>query len=76
MTIKVYEEKNVGLTPYNSPNASEAELLGVMPYKGKTVWDAGAFYCPYIPLQMLTAKANETRRDYTDFRKLYGKIAT
>jgi hypothetical protein len=63
-------------TPYTHPDASEAELLGVMPYTGKTVWDAGMFYCPYVPLQFLTAKTNLPRREYTDFRKMYGKIAT
>jgi hypothetical protein len=36
-------------------------------------FDAGMFYCPYIPLQMLTAKANETPK--IGFKTRYGIIA-
>ncbi len=28
----------------------------VLPYKGRTAYDAGAFYCPYVPLQLIRSQ--------------------
>jgi hypothetical protein len=35
------------------------------PYKGKTVMDAGMFYCPYVPLQMVRAVDHPLAPDWT-----------
>jgi hypothetical protein len=36
------------------------EMTVLAPYKGKSVVDAGAFYAPYVPLQMSAAKPRVT----------------
>ncbi len=38
--------KATSLMPISVP---KSDLI--LPYTGKTIWDATAFYCPYVPLQ-------------------------
>lgn len=44
-------------------------------YKGTSQWDAGAFYCPYIPLQMYRATDPNTFQPKIAFRTRYGFVA-
>ena len=46
----------------------------VLPYKGKTAFDAGVFYCPYVPLQMCRA-TDTVLEDPVSFKTRYGTIA-
>lgn len=44
----------VFIDPY-SANINAASQFAVVGYKGPTAYDAGLFYCPYVPLQMVRA---------------------
>ncbi|MFI5260752.1 MAG: ATP-binding protein [Candidatus Paceibacteria bacterium] len=44
-------------------------------YKGSSVFDAGLFYCPYVPLQMVRAVDQSTFQPKIGFKTRYGMIA-
>lgn len=44
-------------------------------YRGVNKWDAGIFYCPYIPLQMSQAVNSTTFQDAIGFRTRYAFAA-
>ena len=41
-------------------------------YKGTNAYDAGMFYCPYVPLQMMKAVAEDTFQPKIGFKTRYG----
>lgn len=47
----------------------------VVGYKGASAYDAGLFYCPYVPLQMVRATSVETFQPAIGFKTRYGMIA-
>ena len=65
--IKVYVD------PY-SANVS-ANHFYVMGYKGTSPYDAGLFYCPYVPLQMVRAVGQDTFQPKIGFKTRYGMVA-
>lgn len=44
-------------------------------YKGQNSWDAGVFYCPYTPLQMVRAVSENAFQPKIGFQTRYGMIA-
>ena len=44
-------------------------------YKGSSAFDAGLFYCPYVPLQMVRAIGEETFQPKIGFKTRYGMVA-
>ena len=44
-------------------------------YKGSNSMDAGVFYCPYVPLQMVRAVAQETFQPKIGFKTRYGMVS-
>ena len=65
--IKVYVD------PYNSVvSASAANNWYVAGYRGSNAYDAGLFYCPYVPLQMVRAVSEETFQPRIAFKTRYG----
>lgn len=44
----------------------------VMGYKGSNAFDAGLFYCPYVPLQMVRAVDPDTFQPKIGFKTRYG----
>jgi len=44
----------------------------VMSYKGSSTFDAGLFYCPYVPLQMVRAVDPDTFQPKIGFKTRYG----
>lgn len=44
-------------------------------YKGQTAFDAGIFYCPYVPLQLLKAIDPNTLQPKIAFKTRYGMVA-
>jgi hypothetical protein len=44
-------------------------------YKGETPYDAGLFYCPYVPLQMVRAVDPNTFQPRIAFKTRYGVVA-
>ena len=47
----------------------------VVGYKGTTPYDAGLFYCPYVPLQMVRAIDPNTFQPKVGFKTRYGMVA-
>ena len=47
----------------------------VMGYKGSSPYDAGLFYCPYVPLQMVRAVGENTFQPKIGFKTRYGVVA-
>jgi hypothetical protein len=46
-----------------------------MGYKGASAFDAGLFYCPYVPLQMVRAVGEDTFQPKIGFKTRYGIVA-
>jgi hypothetical protein len=44
-------------------------------YKGSSPFDAGMFYCPYVPLQMVRAIGENTFQPKIGFKTRYGLVA-
>ena len=44
-------------------------------YKGTNPYDAGLFYCPYVPLQMVRAVGENTFQPKIGFKTRYGMVA-
>ena len=44
-------------------------------YKGANAFDAGIFYCPYVPLQMVRAVGQDTFQPKIGFKTRYGIVA-
>jgi Major capsid protein Gp23 len=66
--IKVY------IDPYYGGYTSNQELVTVG-YKGSSPYDAGLFYCPYVPLQMVRAVDQFTFQPKIGFKTRYGMVA-
>jgi hypothetical protein len=47
----------------------------VVGYKGTSPYDAGLFYCPYVPLQMVRAVGEDTFQPKIGFKTRYGMVA-
>lgn len=47
----------------------------VLGYKGSNAFDAGLFYCPYVPLQMVRAVDPNTFQPKIGFKTRYGMVA-
>jgi len=66
--IKVY------IDPYFGGYTSNQELVTIG-YKGTSPYDAGLFYCPYVPLQMVRAIDQYTFQPKIGFKTRYGMVA-
>jgi hypothetical protein len=64
----------VYIDPY-SANTGAASQFYVAGYKGTSAYDAGLFYCPYVPLQMVRAIDPSTFQPKIGFKTRYGMIA-
>ena len=64
----------VYVDPY-SANLSAASQFYVVGYKGTSPYDAGIFYCPYVPLQMVRAVDPNSFQPKIGFKTRYGMIA-
>ena len=47
----------------------------VVGYKGSSPYDAGIFYCPYVPLQMVRAVGENSFQPKIGFKTRYGLVA-
>jgi hypothetical protein len=65
--IKVY------IDPY-APTSASSEFA-VVGYKGSNAYDAGLFYCPYVPLQMVRAVDTTNFQPKIGFKTRYGLVA-
>jgi len=63
----------VYVDPY-SANSSASQYY-VVGYKGTSPYDAGFFYCPYVPLQMVRAVGESNFQPKIGFKTRYGMAA-
>ena len=63
----------VYIDPYAANNS--ANQYYVVGYKGSSPYDAGLFYCPYVPLQMVRAVGENTFQPKIGFKTRYGIVA-
>jgi len=65
----------VFIDPYfNNTGDLNTELM-MVGYKGSSPYDAGFFYCPYIPLQMVRAVGENSFQPKIGFKTRYGLVA-
>jgi len=63
----------VYIDPYfSSASGNQYFTVG---YKGSSAFDAGLFYCPYVPLQMVRAVGEESFQPKIGFKTRYGMVA-
>jgi hypothetical protein len=66
--VKVY------IDPYFGGSVGGDELVTVG-FRGQSPFDAGLFYCPYVPLQMVRAIGQDTFQPKIGFKTRYGMVA-
>jgi hypothetical protein len=70
--VKVY------IDPYSMPTHTETfapQNFVCVGYKGTSPYDAGLFYCPYVPLQMVRAVDTGTFQPKIGFKTRYGMVS-
>jgi hypothetical protein len=67
--VKVY------IDPYIDTTANSGANFVCVGYKGTSPYDAGVFYCPYVPLQMMRAVDTNTFQPKIAFKTRYGMVA-
>lgn len=60
---------------YVDPYSVSGADYVVVGYKGPSPYDAGLFYCPYVPLQMVRAINPDTYQPKVGFKTRYGLVA-
>ena len=69
----------VYIDPYAANLTSAGSTPGnqyyVVGYKGSSPYDAGLFYCPYVPLQMVRAVGEDNFQPKIGFKTRYGMVA-
>lgn len=67
----------VYVDPYTVANASAGtgQQFFVVGYKGASAFDAGLFYCPYVPLQLVRAVDTATFQPKIGFKTRYGMVS-
>jgi hypothetical protein len=56
-------------------DAAGAHDFAMVGYKGSSAYDAGLFYCPYVPMQMVRAVGENTFQPKIGFKTRYGMVA-
>ncbi len=62
----------VFIDPYFAPTSGIHYMT--VGYKGSSAFDAGLFYCPYVPLQMVRAVGEDTFQPKIGFKTRYGVV--
>ena len=77
--LKVYVDPYANMAaPYptaGTPAGASSTQYYVVGYKGTSPYDAGLFYCPYVPLQMVRAVGENSFQPKIGFKTRYGLIA-
>ena len=70
--FKVYVDPYMNMeVPYAASGATAAQYY-VCGYRGTSPYDAGLFYCPYVPLQMVRAVGEDSFQPKIGFKTRYG----
>jgi hypothetical protein len=74
--FKVYVDPYMNMAvPYptaGTPAGASASQYYLVGYKGTSPYDAGIFYCPYVPLQMVRAVGENSFQPKIGFKTRYG----
>ena len=65
----------VYIDPYSANSTTDGSQYYVVGYKGTSPYDAGLFYCPYVPLQMVRAVARTPSVSKIGFKTRYGMVS-
>ena len=65
---------SANLSAANAATGSGTQYY-VVGYKGSSPYDAGLFYCPYVPLQMVRAVGENSFQPKIGFKTRYGLTA-
>jgi hypothetical protein len=67
----------VYVDPYSTTNTTTNSTAdyALVGYRGSSPYDAGFFYCPYVPLQMVRAVDPNTFQPKIGFKTRYGMVA-
>jgi hypothetical protein len=60
---------------YIDPYAKTDVNYVMVGYRGSNPYDAGIFYCPYVPLQMVRAVGENNFQPKIGFKTRYGMVA-
>jgi hypothetical protein len=71
--MRVYIDPYAGQSGSGVNNSSGHYMT--VGYKGSSAFDAGLFYCPYVPLQMVRAVDPATFQPKIGFKTRYGVVA-
>lgn len=63
-----------GMKVYVDPYAIGGNYF-TMGYKGASAWDAGIYYCPYVPMQMVRAVDQDSFHPKIGYKTRYGVVA-
>ena len=70
--FKVYVDPYMNMeVPYGASGATTSQYY-VCGYRGTSPYDAGLFYCPYVPLQMVRAVGENNFQPKIGFKTRYG----
>lgn len=64
----------VYIDPYSANGGANPQFF-LAGYKGASAFDAGLYYCPYVPLQMMRATDPDTFQPKIAFKTRYGMVA-
>jgi len=70
--FKVYVDPYMNMSVPYSASGAVANQYYVVGYKGTSPYDAGLFYCPYVPLQMVRAVGENSFQPKIGFKTRYG----
>jgi hypothetical protein len=74
-TIKVYIDPYYTKVAQRPTGVSGGEGYCTVGYRGTNPFDAGVFYCPYVPLQMVRAVGEDTFQPKIGFKTRYGMVS-
>jgi hypothetical protein len=72
---KVYVDPYAGGQNLNHAGTASGSQFFTVGYKGASAFDAGLFYCPYVPLQQVRAIDPNTMQPKFGFKTRYGLVA-
>ena len=73
--FRVYIDPYSANLASNNSASNSGNQYYVVGYKGSSPYDAGLFYCPYVPLQMVRAVGENTFQPKIGFKTRYGLVS-
>ena len=74
-SLKVYIDPYYASASQRPTGVSAGEGYVTVGYRGSNPFDAGLFYCPYVPLQMVRAVGEDTFQPKVAFKTRYGIVS-